>query len=91
MEENNKMHKVVLDNRERLTISAVEDVESFDDEKVVVITEMGTMTVTGGDFRISRLNVDDGQLVIEGEIDEIAYSDTVRSDKGGGFFGRLFK
>ncbi len=89
--EENRNHKVVLENRERLTVGAVEDVESFDDEKVVVITDMGTMTVTGGDFRISRLNVDDGELVIEGEIDEIAYSDTIRSEQGGGFFGRLFK
>lgn len=89
--EENKVHKVVLENREKLTISAVEDVESFDDEKVVVITDMGTMTVTGGDFRISRLNVDDGQLVIEGEIDEIAYSNTIRNDKSGGFFGKLFR
>lgn len=86
----NREHKVVLENRERLTLSAVEDVESFDDERVVVITDMGTLTVSGGNFRISRLNVDDGQLVIEGEIDGLEYSDTVTSDKGG-FFGRLFK
>ncbi len=89
--EETKNHKVILENREKLTISGVDDVESFDEEKVVVITQMGTMTVTGADFRISRLNVDDGQLVIEGEIDEIEYSDTVRDNKSGGFFGRLFK
>lgn len=89
--EENRNHKVILENRERLTISAVEDIESFDEEKVVVITEMGTMTVTGADFRINRLNVEDGQLVIEGEIDDIEYSDTVREDKSGGFFGRLFR
>ncbi len=89
--EENKNHKVILENREKMTITAVEDVESFDDEKVVVITDMGTMTVTGGDFRISRLNVDDGQLVIEGEIDEVAYSNTIRSDKSGGIFGKLFR
>ena len=89
--EENRNNKVVLENRERLTVGGARDVESFDDEKVVVITDMGTMTVTGGDFRISRLNVDDGELVIEGEIDEIIYSDTIRENTGGGFFGRLFK
>lgn len=88
--EENREHKVIMEDRARLTISSVEDVESFDDEKVIVITGMGTMTVSGADFRISRLNVDDGQLVIEGEIDEIQYSDTVR-DSGGGFFSKLFK
>ena len=86
-----RAHKVIIEDRARLMVSAVEDVESFDDEKVVIVTDMGTMTVIGADFRISKLNVDDGQLVIEGEIDEIQYSDTARSDKGGGFFTRLFR
>ena len=45
--EENRNHKIILDNRESLTVSGVEDVESFDEEKVVIITEMGTMTVTG--------------------------------------------
>lgn len=89
--EEERSHKVVLENRERLTVSTARDIESFDDERVVVVTDMGTMTVNGGNFHISKLNVEDGQLVIEGEIDEIQYSDTVASDKGGGLFSRLFK
>ncbi len=89
--EEERNHKVVLENREKLTISAARDIESFDDEKVVVVTDMGTMTISGENFRISKLNVDDGQLVIEGDVDEIQYSDNLSSDKNVGFFGRLFK
>lgn len=90
MDENTREHKVTIENRERLTVGAVEDVESFDEEKVVILTDMGTMTVSGSDFRINRLNVDDGQLVIEGSIDDIQYSNTA-SQESGGFFSRLFK
>lgn len=90
MDENTREHKVTIENRERLTVGAVEDVESFDEEKVVILTDMGTMTVSGSDFRINRLNVDDGQLVIEGSIDDIQYSDTAAQESGG-FFSRLFK
>lgn len=89
--EENRMHKVVIEDRARLTVSGVDDVESFDDEKVIISTDMGTMTVLGGDFRINKLNVDEGQIIIEGEIDEIQYTDTISGDKGGGFFGKLFK
>ena len=90
--EENRSHKVTIEDREKMIVSAVEDVESFDEEKVVVITDMGTMTIFGADFRISRLNVDDGQLEIIGDIDEIKYSDTAAHDtQGGGFFGRLFR
>ena len=89
MEEVRK-HSISMENREKLTITAVEDVESFDEEKVVIATELGTMTVLGSNFRIHKLNVDDGHLVIEGTIDEIHYSDTAAKSPCG-FFARLFQ
>ncbi len=85
-----KKHSISMENREKLTITAVADVESFDEEKVIVETSMGMMTVLGSNFRIHKLNVDDGHLVIEGTIDEIQYSDN-RSKEQGGFFARLFQ
>lgn len=91
MEEIIREHKVCIDGRKRLLVTAVEDVESFDDEKIVILCDMGTMTVIGADFKINKLNVDDGELIIEGEVDEIQYSDRVSSQKEGGFFGKLFR
>ncbi len=89
--EENKKHVISMENRERLTICEVEDVESFDEEKVVVVTSMGVLTVLGCDFRIHKLNVDDGQLVIEGMVDELKYSQGGRREQQGGFFSRLFQ
>ena len=86
-----KRHFITMENREKLTITEVEDVESFDKEKVVVYTSMGTMTVSGSGFRIHKLNVEDGQLVIDGEIDEIKYSQSREPAGQGGFFSRLFQ
>lgn len=91
MDENATSHTVTLDNRNRLTVTAVNDIESFDEEKIVVLTEMGTMTVSGADFKINRLNVDDGQLIIDGEVDEIHYSQSTSLNTDRGFFGRLFR
>lgn len=89
--EENRIHKVVVEERKKLTVSSVEDVESFDDEKVVILCDMGKMTVSGADFKISKLNVDDGQLIIEGEIDEVQYSERAGAEKEGGFWGKLFR
>lgn len=89
--EEGKIHSVSMKNRECLTITAVDDVESFDEEKVVVYTSMGVMTVLGVDFKISKLNVDDGQLVIEGMVDEIKYSQGAERSSHGGFFSSLFR
>ena len=91
MEEKIREHKVTIDGRKKLTVTAVEDVESFDEEKVIILCDMGAMTVTGADFKINRLNVDVGELVIEGEIDEIQYSDRAYEKKEGGFFGKIFR
>lgn len=88
--EETRCHGISMENREKMTITAVDDVVSFDEEKVIVDTAMGTMTVFGSDFRIHKLNVDDGQLVIDGKIDEIQYSENHKKDQKG-FFARMFQ
>lgn len=90
MEESRK-HSVSMENRERIIISDVEDVESFDEEKVCVLTSMGILTVEGSDFRMHKLDVEAGQLIIEGMIDELKYSESRRQGGQGGFFSRLFQ
>lgn len=89
--ENEKKHSITIENREKMIITAVEDLESFDEEKIIVYTSMGKLSVYGYDFKINKLNVDDGQLTIEGKIDDIQYSDTSASVHKGGFFSRMFQ
>ena len=87
-----KQQNLTLENRERLNISGVIDVESFNDECVIVETELGVLAVRGEDLRISKLNLDSSELNVEGDIISLEYSDTEGSrSKGMGFFGKLFK
>ena len=90
MEENRK-HTISMVNREKLVVCDVEDVESFDEEKVCILTSMGMLTVLGSDFRMHKLDVEAGQLVIEGIVDELKYSENHRQNGQGGFFSRLFQ
>ena len=93
MDENKKdtaIHRVVMEGRQSLRVSGVEDVESFDDDTVVIYTVDGTMTVKGMDFRINKLSVEDGELEMDGDGDSILYSDS-RKEEHGGFFGRIFR
>ena len=85
-----KQHKVILTNREKLLVNGVEDVESFDEDKIILYTVEGIMTVKGAEFRISRLNVEDGELEAEGEIDTIEYTAGHKKEKIG-LFGKIFK
>ncbi len=86
-----RSHSVLIDNREKVTITGVEDVDSFDEHSVLLVTDLGYITLHGEDLHISKLNLDDGQLVVEGEIYGMEYSDADRMGKGGGFFGKLFR
>lgn len=91
MENTNNMHSVLIENRRRIRINCVEDVESFNEEKVIVYTTAGEMVVSGYDFKVSRLSVEDGELIIEGEIDRVEYAEYTETRSGGGLFGKLFK
>ncbi len=84
------LHNIIVENREKISISGVDDVESFDEESIIVHTQMGMLTVKGADLHINKFNVDTGELIIEGELDEFAYSDDSGYGKKGGFFSRMF-
>lgn len=87
-----RSHSVLMENRERVTITGVEDVDSFDELAVLLVTELGYITLHGLDLHISKLNLEEGQLIVEGEISGMEYSDhNVGRGKGGGFFGKMFK
>lgn len=84
-----KLHKLTMESREKLSISGVEDVDSFDENEIRIYTSEGLLTVKGGDLHISHLNIEEGDMAVEGEIDGLNYSNVETS--GGGFFSKLFK
>ncbi|MDR1391698.1 MAG: sporulation protein YabP [Clostridiales bacterium] len=88
---NQKIHSIMIENREKMIITSIEDVESFDEESIIIYTSMGILEIKGSNFRINRLNVEDGEVVIEGVIDSINYSDKNFKEKKIGFFSRIFK
>lgn len=82
-------HNLVLEDRRMLTVSGVSDVDSFDEETVVVFTDLGELTVRGTNLHINRLSVDVGELTLEGNIAALIYSDD--GPKSGGFFSKVFR
>lgn len=81
-------HHLVLEERESLTVSGVEDVERFDETGIVMSTAVGTLVVTGEDLHIGKLSLDGGELHVDGRIDSLTYED--QGSGRGGFLGRLF-
>ena len=88
---NNIIQNLVLENRGKLSISGVLDVLSFDDQVVIVETQLGLLTVKGEDLRINKLSIDTSEVVIEGEIFSMNYSEKDLEKKGGSLLGKIFK
>lgn len=85
-------HRIVLEERERLSITGVTEVIAFDEESITAETDMGILIIRGEGIHIGKLNLDDGILQTEGEIESIEYTDGDGAAKGGGFlFGKIFK
>jgi len=67
-------HSLKIENRRILTISGVEDVDSFHEQEIDLVTTAGLMRVTGRDLHIRSLDLESGQLCVEGELDAVAYA-----------------
>ena len=64
----NIIQNLILENREKLTISGVLDVLSFDDQIVIVETDLGLLTIKGENLRINKLSLDTTEVIVEGKI-----------------------
>lgn len=86
-------HNVILEDRKHLTVSGVEDIDSFDEQTVVIFTDMGELTVKGDDLHINRLSLEIGELLIEGDIYALVYSENKenKSSSSGSFFSKVFR
>ena len=81
-------HNVIMENRKTLSVSGVTDVESFDEQTVVLYTAMGQLTIRGTQLHLERLNTDAGDVGVTGNIYGLLYTND--SEKGG-FLSRIFK
>ena len=82
-----KPHVLILENREKMNVSGVLDVESFNDEMVVLLTNKGKLTIKGENLKVSSFAVETGDLELQGNIIALAY---VSNEQKKGVFNKLF-
>lgn len=85
------IQNLVLENREKLSISGVLDVLSFDDQVVVIETELGLLNVKGENLRINKLSIDTSEVIVEGDIYNLLYSEKDTDKKATSLIGKIFK
>lgn len=80
-------HNVIMEERKRLSVTGVEDVERFDENEIMMLTAQGGLSVHGDGLHIEKLSLDAGEVCIEGLITDMSYEETVPS---GSLWSRLF-
>lgn len=82
-------HNLRLEDRNKLSLTGVTDVESFDETAAVLETAMGTLVIRGSSLHVEQLNLEAGELKLSGEVDSLGYEQ--RASSQGSFLGRLFR
>ena len=82
-----KSHCLNMENREKLSLSGVEDVSGFDESLVVLRTSLGQLTIRGEALHIGRIDLDTGSLELSGKVQELSYAET---GPGPSLWSRLF-
>ena len=85
-------HKLTMVNRSSCTITGLQDVVSFDENQIVLDTDMGLLTMKGKDLHVSRLTMEKGEVDVDGTIDSLVYSSNEAYRRSGAsLLSRLFK
>lgn len=72
----NTFQNIVLENREKMNVTGIIDVLSFDDQIIIIETELGLLTIKGEDLKINKLSIDTSDFIVEGRINSLTYSNT---------------
>ncbi|MDO4322727.1 MAG: sporulation protein YabP [Lachnospiraceae bacterium] len=85
-----KPHTVMWKDRKQGSVTGVTDVLSFDENCIVLETELGMLTVKGKNLHVGRLTLEQGEVDLEGEMDSIVYSGHSPARKGS-LIRRMFR
>lgn len=87
----NTIQNIILENRERLNVSGVVDVFSFDDQIIIVETDLGLLTIKGENLKINKLNIDTSDFMVDGYVSSLTYTNSEGGKKGQNLLSKIFK
>ena len=85
-----RLHRLTLSQRKEGTITGVVDVFSFDEHEILLKTSQGMLTVKGKERHVSRLELEKGEVDLEGQVDALLYTGQEPKQKQGSLLSRLF-
>lgn len=84
-------HKLTMQNREKVDLTGVTEVVSFDNKIIELETVDGAVRFAGDGLHVKRLTLEKGEVELEGRIEEIIYHESRKAKTAGGVLSRLFR
>ena len=78
-------HGITINERKLVNITGVIKIESFDEEEFLLETNMGYLAIKGSGLEIMRLDTKEGTLSIKGNMDSLAYFDSLKKNSKSSF------
>ena len=85
------MQNIILENREKLNVTGINDILSFDDQIIILSTELGMLTIKGENLKINKLNIDESEIKEEGNINNISSSQSAEDKKNDSLSSKIFR
>ncbi len=76
-----KKHNIILEERSRLSVSGVTDVESFDESEISLYTTLGELSIKGKCLHVDEMSLESGNISITGDVKSMVYGDKDRTKK----------
>ncbi len=76
-----RKHNLILEDRNKLSLSGVTDVESFNDTEVSLYTTQGELMIKGKNLHVDEVSLETGELEMSGEVKSMVYGDRDRTKK----------
>lgn len=85
------LHRLMLERQKGGTITGIREVISFDEKEILLNTEEGKLYIRGEAFHVKHLDLESGEISLEGKIDSLSYPGRKKDKKEESLLKRLFR
>lgn len=86
-------HSIILLNRKNVQLAGIKNVITFDEDEIILESEMGFLTILGEELHVTMLNLEQGKVALAGNVRSMEYKEQSSDIKARGksILNRLLK